>query len=285
MTTHTAQRVPTVVGDLYVETGGSGPAAVLWHSLFVDSRSWGGVRDRLAFERTLVVIDGPGHGRSGSRPSLYTLEDCARAAMQILDHLGIDQPVDWLGNAWGGHVGIVSAVQWPQRLRSLITIGTPVYALPRAQRWMQIYPLVSGYRLGGPVGPLTTALFDALLGEDAIAQAPALAEEVIGSFRSADRLRMYTAMRSVMLNRPDLTACLRSVRAPTVMIAAEGDRDWNLRRAQAATEHMPNAVAVAARGSGHVSPLLLDQDRVIAVAFRLWRAPLDYVARRPIIGL
>lgn len=32
--------VATQVGQLHVESIGTGPTAVLWHSLFVDSRSW-----------------------------------------------------------------------------------------------------------------------------------------------------------------------------------------------------------------------------------------------------
>ena len=32
--------VPTRLGPLRVETAGSGPPAVLWHSLFVDSTTW-----------------------------------------------------------------------------------------------------------------------------------------------------------------------------------------------------------------------------------------------------
>ena len=35
-----AATVATRVGHLHVETAGSGPPAVLWHSLFVDSTTW-----------------------------------------------------------------------------------------------------------------------------------------------------------------------------------------------------------------------------------------------------
>ena len=38
--------------------------------------------------------------------------------------LGLTDPVDWVGNAWGGHVGIRLATG--ARLRTLTTIGTPV---------------------------------------------------------------------------------------------------------------------------------------------------------------
>ena len=43
----------------------------------------------------------------------FTLDDCVGAAVDVLDQLGIDEPVDWLGNAWGGHVGILFAAAHP----------------------------------------------------------------------------------------------------------------------------------------------------------------------------
>ena len=63
-------------------------------------------RSELATMRRLVIITGPGHGASGDPGRRYTLDECAEAAGTILDTLGIRAPVDWVGNAWGGHVGI-----------------------------------------------------------------------------------------------------------------------------------------------------------------------------------
>ena len=54
------QRIPTRVGSLAVHVRGEGPPAVLWHSLFVDERSWERVEAGLDRERRLVIITGPG---------------------------------------------------------------------------------------------------------------------------------------------------------------------------------------------------------------------------------
>lgn len=50
----------THVGRLHLEAIGAGPAAVLWPSLLVDSRSWHRVVDELGRDRRLVMITGPG---------------------------------------------------------------------------------------------------------------------------------------------------------------------------------------------------------------------------------
>ena len=47
--------VPTCLGDLHVRRTGTGPPAVLWHSLWVDSRSWGSLVDGLAVRCSVRV--------------------------------------------------------------------------------------------------------------------------------------------------------------------------------------------------------------------------------------
>ena len=51
--------IDTRVGRLAVTMEGRGTPAVLWHSLFVDERSWQRVTRALAGARRLVVITGP----------------------------------------------------------------------------------------------------------------------------------------------------------------------------------------------------------------------------------
>lgn len=263
--------VDTSVGRLFVESDGDAPPALLWHSLFVDSTSWERLRPALARQRRLIIVDGPGHGRSGHRDGEYSIDDCAAAALEVLDAHGISGPVDWVGNAWGGHIGITFAATYPDRCRTLVTIGTPVHSLTRSERLKQIYPLLVGYRIAGPIGFLCKPLFDALIGAEAIAARPALAARLAMSFRSADRTGMSQAIRSVSLRRRDLTHLLPAVDAPTLMAACRDDPGWNYEQATAAVAKMPNARALEVRGTGHVAPMLLEPDLLAREITALWR--------------
>jgi hypothetical protein len=51
--------VATRLGPLNVRVTGAGPTALLWHSLFVDSATWGRIEQPLAAERRLLLVDGP----------------------------------------------------------------------------------------------------------------------------------------------------------------------------------------------------------------------------------
>lgn len=257
--------VPTSLGRLHVRRFGTGPTTVLWHSLFVDSRSWGPVFDELARHRTVFAIDGPSHGRSEPVARDFSYEECTRAAAEALDGLGLDEPVDWVGNAWGGHVGILLAATQPQRIRTLVTIGTPVPALSLRFRLTQAWPLVALYRVAGPTGFLCRALSNGLLGPGAVDS------DVMNAFRQADRTGMYHAMRSMMLQRPDIADRLPQIVAPTLMLAAPDDNEgWPLHLAEAACAGMPNARAREITGSPRVAPLLLDAERITRYLSEFW---------------
>jgi len=77
------------------------------------------------------------------------MADCAAAALTILDTIGIARPVDWLGNAWGGHVGVFFAAGNPTACRSLITIATPLRVLSPPER-RKVRPLYDTAPAGRP---------------------------------------------------------------------------------------------------------------------------------------
>lgn len=244
---------------------------MLWHSLFLDSRSWCGLDGTLALTRDVVAIDGPSHGRSEPFERDFTFPDCLAAAETVLDDLGIDGPVDWVGNAWGGHVGIHLAAAEPGRVRTLTTIGTPAHALRRMERWAKVGPLVAVYRVLGPHPMLLGPLSDALVGREATAADPDVAREVMSAFTGAHRGAMFHAMRSMMLRRPSMAADMARLAVPTLVIAARDDiTGWRPADAQLIADTMADATVVSAAGSGHTSPLLVDRDTVAAALTAFW---------------
>lgn len=260
--------VPTRLGELHVRRTGTGPPAVLWHSLWVDSRSWGPLADALATHRQVVTIDGPGYGASSPIHRDFTLDECASAAAEVLDSLGFDE-VDWVGNAWGGHVGITLAVSEPHRLRSLTTIAAPVLPVSRRQRWTQTYPLAVAYRLLGPNPLLTKILFDVLLGGADIARTERAAE-LKAAFRAMDRESARRTIR-YMHSWQSLADRLAAVTVPTLLMTGDlGDQHWSPADARAAADTMPDARAVTLTGSGHVGPLLVDTDAIAAAVTDFW---------------
>lgn len=275
--TLTSQMVDTKIGRLHVEVDGEGSPAVLWHSLFVDSTTWSALRTDLRTDRRLVLIDGPGHGKSSVPPATFDLAECAEAAARVLDILGVREPVDWLGNAWGGHVGLTIAASSPERVRSLTTIATPVHALTRRER-LTIVPMVWAYRFVGAVPPIANGLARALLGVTFMRSRPDDAAAVVRPFRDASRNGMHRAMTSAMLNRPSLEPLLPQIQTPTVLIVPSRDQMLPVDQICAAATQMPSAVAIEVEGEGHVAPLIAQADALAAMIKAFWTDPEGYIA-------
>jgi pimeloyl-ACP methyl ester carboxylesterase len=233
---------------------GDGPTAILWHSLFVDDRSWRRVEAGLARDRRLVIINGPGHGGSSDAGRRYSLDDCAAAAVEVLEALGIGGAVDWVGNAWGGHVGIVFAATWPERCRSLITFGTPVGAYGVGQRWL-FRVLLGVYRVTGMVPFLASGIIDALLSPATRLRDPEAVALVSDALRAIDRRALTNAMISISLQRRDLTPRLSSIRCPTVFVTGADHPEWNGEQARAASRTLAVGSAAIVAEAAYLIPL------------------------------
>jgi pimeloyl-ACP methyl ester carboxylesterase len=247
--------VETRVGRLRVQLEGpaSKPAALLWHSLFVDERTWVRVVPELAADRRLVVVTGPGHGRSTDPAHRYSMQDCADGALEALDSLDVTGPVDWVGNAWGGHVGLVFASRHPDRVRTLVTCGTPVHSYSLASR-LSTNALLLVYRLFGPIRLISDTVVDALLSERTRTTDPAATELVRECFVAADRTRMANAVVSVSLKRVDLLPLLR-VAAPTLFITGSEHPDWTPAQMRSAAELLPDGSTAVLDGVAYLGPL------------------------------
>lgn len=268
--------VSTDLGRLHVWRAGSGPPIVLWHSLFVDSLSWGPLRDELARDRTVYAVDGPGHGKSDPVSRDFSFEECVDAAVAVLEALGLVEPVDWVGNAWGGHVGIRIAARAPSRLRSLTTIGTPVQAFTFWEKLTKGWPLVALYRIAGPTGFIEKQLSDSLLGAETVAAEPDHAAAVLEAFRAADRDGMWHAIRSMMLHRTGIETLLPDVGVPTLVLAVRDDvMGWRPDEARRTCAAIPVCRVEDVAGTGHISPLLIDRARVLRLVTEFWNAVRD----------
>ena len=189
-------------------------------------------RGGLARDRRLVIITGPGHGASADPGHRYSLDDCAAAAGEVLAALDIREPVDWVGNAWGGHVGVVFAATWPDRCRTLVTFGTPIQAYGRSARLL-FRVLLAVYRVVGMVGYLSSGISDALLSPRTRSDDPEAVALVLDGLRTMDRRALANAMVSISLGRPDLTSRLASIRCPTVFVTGGDHPEWTGEQAEA----------------------------------------------------
>lgn len=264
------RKISTGVGSLAVRVRGQGPTAVLWHSLFVDERSWGRVEDELATERRVVSVTGPGHGASDDPGRRYTLAECAAAAGTILDELGVDEPVDWIGNAWGGHIGIVFATDAAPRCRTLVTLGTPVRALNRTERARTVF-LLAAHRMLGPVGFIRSGVTNVLLSAATRKRDPEAVALVGDCLVRAGRAALRNAVVSISLHRPDLTDRLPGLSVPALFVTGSDHKGWTPEQARAASRLVPQGSCAVVDGAAYLVPLEAPAETTDLVR-RFWSA-------------
>lgn len=258
------QKVQTPVGSLAVRVQGEGLPAVLWHSLFVDSESWSRVEADLGEDRRLVLVDGPGHGGSADPSRRYSMEECADAARIILDNLGITEPVDWVGNAWGGHVGVAFASRWPGKCRSLVTISTPTQPLNTKER-ARTRVLLAAYRLLGPAAFIQDAVADALLSATTRSGDEASVDYVKRCMAGAERSHLRNAVVSISLHRQDLTPFLARLTTPTMVITGADHPGWTPHQARAASRLLPRGSSAVVPNAAYLPPLEAPQETVALI--------------------
>lgn len=103
---------------LHVNAIGQGPDLVLLHGWGMHGGIWDGVRDALARQFRLHVIDLPGYGASASIEP-YTLAGLAEAVAQALP-----ERAHVCGWSLGGQVALRLALDFPERVQKLVLIAT-----------------------------------------------------------------------------------------------------------------------------------------------------------------
>lgn len=74
-------------------------------------------------DRATISLDFPSHGGSTMQRESMTAQTLARDMIALLDELKIEQ-VDVVGHSMGGYVSMTMAQLAPQRVRSVVTLGT-----------------------------------------------------------------------------------------------------------------------------------------------------------------
>lgn len=272
MTPPAAERtlhVSTRLGSLNIREIGTGQPTILWPSMFVDSHTWDPVIPHLTADRRFVLVDGPGLGLSEPLSRTSDITEAADAAVDLMAGLSITEPVDWVGNAFGGHVGFKLASR-PGLLRSLVAVSAPTEPISAElrRRIKLLRPLL---RAVGPVGPVRSALLDAMLTESSQAD-DQRRRIVLDALARPSRASLARALDSFILNRLDVNDELDDICVPSLFVASDDRGDWSPEDAAAAALRTAGARSVTITGARTLVPL--EQPEALAALLQTFWAEL-----------
>jgi pimeloyl-ACP methyl ester carboxylesterase len=104
---------------------GEGPPVVFVHGWGLSARSYAKALPTIAAQGHRVIAPAlPGFGRSDGLPGAYTFERLANWLDEVLEHVGIEEPVALVGHSFGGGVATATAWHHPDRVRSLTLVNS-----------------------------------------------------------------------------------------------------------------------------------------------------------------
>lgn len=261
--------VPTSLGNIAFRQVGptTGPVTVLWHSMFVDSTSWDRVIPLLPHDRRILIVDGPGYGDSDPLHRVTSIAECASAAIELLNAVGAEGPVDWVGNAWGGHIGYHLAGTAPDRLRTLTTVSAPALALPTGKR-VKLEILSYVLRFLGPISLLRRMIANAQLTDEFRADAATVAY-INSAVRRAGGRSLANTTRSFIVRRSDLSNHVARAVLPILIVATDDRGELTPAQARATAELCRDAEVAVIDSSRTLIPLE-QPARLVELLIEFW---------------
>ncbi len=112
-------------GILHYEVYGRGQPVILLHGWLCSWGLWLNTMTKLGDHFRMYALDLWGFGESAKKRDTYYVQDYINLVDQFMDHLGIQSAL-LVGHSMGGTVSLAAAIQYPQRVRKAVAIGSPI---------------------------------------------------------------------------------------------------------------------------------------------------------------
>jgi len=246
--------ITTDQGIVHYEAYGRGRPVILLHGWL---GSWGLWQETMAYlgryYRT-YALDFWGFGESGKKRETYAVQDFVALVGQFMDQLGIvNAPL--VGHSMGGTVSLSVAIQYPERARKVVVIGSPIVGSSLA------FPLkLAGYRF---IASMLFNMMWAFRGAMKVAS-PFICSDPRFS-QMMDRDLTSTTVESFLLSiaslrRTDLRPRLSEIRIPVLGMFGDRDNIVNPRQWQPLRAGVPHAQIVRWQRAQHFIMLDTPQD-------------------------
>lgn len=253
---------------LHIEVTGEGAPLVLLHGWAMHGGVFSPLVERLRAQRTVYLVDLPGHGLSRDSTLPLAIDPVVDALVDVLP------PAPWLGWSLGGLFALQAAARHPGRVPALVMLcASPRFV--RGNDWThgmsaEIFRdfakgLRTDYR-----GTLDRFIaLEAFGSDDARGELRALRGEV---FARGEPAAHVLADGLGLLETSDLRARLAKLAVPSLWLSGRRDRLVDPRAMQAAAARAPGATAHTIDHAGH-APFLTHADAVAARLLEFLNAP------------
>jgi pimeloyl-ACP methyl ester carboxylesterase len=234
-------QINTSIGSIavYMKTVPGTIPIVFLQGVYYDNYLWNYKISRIQ-DRTVITVDMPMHGKSkGITKGDWTLDDCARMLLEVLDELNIEKAYA-VGHSWGSMTVLRAAGKAPQRFEALGFCNMPINAsTSRAKRQFKMQHLMLPFRKF-----YTGQVAKVMYGKQILKNDPALSEYLERTMSSMTNKEISQTDRSVIINADHAEHLIMDLKMPA--LALKGEEDY-----VPTSEHLDTILVPG----GHVSPL------------------------------
>jgi 3-oxoadipate enol-lactonase len=245
-------RVPTALGELYVDDFGEGSPVVFWHSFLHHGGMWKPQAEALRSRHRVILIDAPGHGRSSAIHRPFDMEDCARAAIAVMDACKVERAA-MVGLSWGGMVAMQLATMRPERLTGIAVFDTSCRREPLKNR-LEYKALAAVLRALGPMPILLDRIEPLFFTEHSRKHRRDLVDPFRAYVSRMDRESILHALECITARR-DLSAALGKVQLPALVALGADDVAQPLVESEHIARALPRSQLSIVPNAAHLSAL------------------------------
>lgn len=234
--------------DMFYEIRGSGKPVYLLHGLALDHSIWLEMAEYYADQAQFIIPDLRGHGHTPLGNADGSIEQFARDALQLADHLGHEQFI-LAGHSMGGYIALALAETQPERLAGLVLVTSNARADTPEKRESRLEE-VSRVMVEG-MQNIGKTLIQRMMPEGEFIQPDEHMCDVVLNSPSAG----FSNVQTAIANRPNRQDVVRTLTCPVLAIAGCKDQLMPVEIALEAAEHARQGRKVCLPGVGHL-PML-----------------------------
>ena len=124
--------------DIYYETHGEGEPVIFGNGVFSNTLGWANQVPAFSREYQVILYDMRGQGQSEKPEEPYSFEIHVEDQKALLEELGISK-VHHVGISYGGELGLVFALKYPEMLKSLVVCSAVSFVGPLLYKMCQLW--------------------------------------------------------------------------------------------------------------------------------------------------
>jgi 3-oxoadipate enol-lactonase len=231
--------------DVEISGPADAPVLMLSSSLGTTKHMWDPQMAAFAAKYRVVRYDRRGHGKSGVPKGPYSMEMLGRDALAIIDGLKLDT-VNWLGLSMGGMEGMWLGAHAGDRIDKLILSNTSTY-YPDKTPW---HARIDAVSKAGSVAAIADMVINAWLTRDFQTAQPDTTARM-KEMMIATPVEGYLGCCAAVTDM-DHSEIIKSITAPTLIIAGARDPATNVAAAEFIRDRIPGA-KLAILDAAHIS--------------------------------